>query len=100
MKLKGIILLALLTFLAACAPAADCIDDTAFSATVISARPLEVRPERGGTFSVAVTEETRVMSNSGAALTLTDLSPGSTVYVRGSLEGRNVSAREVRLLER
>ena len=90
---------ALLILLAACAPATECIPDTAFSATVVSTRPLEVRSERGGVLDVATTEETRVMSNSGAALTLADLASGNSVYVRGSLEGRNVTALEVRLLD-
>ena len=92
-------LLALFASLAACAPAADCIPDTAFTATVTSAQPLEVRSERGGTLSVAASEETRVMSKGGEALTLADLATGDMVYVRGSLEGRHVTATEVRLLE-
>ena len=90
---------ALLSLLAACAPAADCILDTAFSATVISAQPLEVRGERGGTLLVAAAEGTRVMSKGGGALALADLTAGNTVYIRGSLEGRRVTASEVRLLE-
>ncbi len=91
---------ALFSLLAACAPAADCIPDTAFTAVVVSAHPLEVRSERGVTLRVAVPEGTRVVSQGGETLTLTDLSSGSAVYVRGSLEGRNVTAQEVRLLGR
>lgn len=90
----------LFSLLAACAPATDCIPDTAFTAKVVSAQPLEVRSERGGTLLVAASEETRVMSKGGAALTLGDLAAGNTVYIRGSLEGRNVTALEVRLLKR
>ncbi len=97
MKLLYFILLSLL---AACAPAADCIPDTAFTATVISAQPLEVQSERGGALRVAASEETRVVSKRGDALTLGNIAVGNTLYIRGSLEGRNVTAREVRLLER
>ena len=89
---------ALLILLAACAPAAECVPDTAFSATVVSMRPLEVQSERGGVLNVVTTEETRIMSHSGAALTLENVTSGDSIYVRGSLEGRNVTALEVRLL--
>ena len=92
----------LLLLLAACAPAVDCIDDTAFTATVISTRAptLEVQPERGRPLEVLASDETRLISGRGDALTLADLSAGNRLYIRGSLEGRNVTATEVRLLER
>ena len=61
---------------------------------------LEVQPERGRALRVAASEETRVMSGSGEALALTDLTLGTNIYVRGSLEGRDVTALEVRVLNR
>ena len=89
--------------LAACAPATDCIDDTAFTATVsaLAKGPmLEVQPERGRALNVMSSEETRVTSDSGETLTLADLTLGTNIYVRGSLEGKDVTALEVRVLNR
>ena len=98
--------LALLS-LCACAPATVCIDDTAFAATVTSpaltqAQTFMVQPERsvsgGRALSVSAPGEVRIVSDEGAALALDDLTLGTRVYIRGSLEGTKVTATEVRLL--
>ena len=92
----------LFLLLSACAPAADCIDDTAFSATVtaVTSETLRVQPERGGPLIVAASAQTRIVSDTGEKIALANLASGTQVYVRGSLLGENVAAQEVRVLKR
>ena len=99
---SSLISFALILLLSACAPAADCIDDTAFSATVteVASETFRVQPERGGPLIVAADAQTRIVSEQGNALTLANLTSGTQVYVRGSLTGENVAAQEVRVLDR
>ena len=96
--------LTLSLLLAACSPAVDCIDDTAFTATVTTTgsaqNSLEVKPERGRVLRVSASEETRIMSDSGEVLALADLIAGTQVYIRGALNGSEVIAQEVRVLDR
>ena len=90
--------------LSACAPAVNCIEDTAFSATVMTfdqVQTLRVQPEQAALsrpLNVSASAETRVISGRGEALTLGDLTAGAHIYVRGDLMGSSVTASEIRLL--
>ena len=99
---SSLICFALILSLSACAPAAVCIDDTAFAATVtaVASETFRVQPERGGPLTVAAGAQTRIVSASGDTLPLANLTLGTQVYVRGSLTGEEVTAQEVRVLDR
>ena len=90
--------------LAACAPATDCFQETAFSGSIVSvpstlgsvAAQMRVQPDQGRPLTVLTSSDTRIVSKQGESLHA--LSPETQVYVRGVLEDGRVVAQEVRVL--